>query len=97
MTSNSGNMSKCQNLACLTPIAWIWKMKQTESNIVRGSECRRFRAVATFCHGFADGVGGPMFELRHYAWKRGRRRDATGAGLENRETAHQAGAGLDRS
>lgn len=73
-------------------------MKRMDSSMVRGSEGRRFRAVATFCQGFADGIGSPMFELRQYAWKRGRRCDATEADLKVEKRPHiKAGASLDRS
>jgi len=52
-------------------------VKRTDSNTVRGSEGRRFRAVATFCQGVAGGIGSPMLELRQYAWQRGYRCEAT--------------------
>ena len=52
-------------------------MKRTGRNAVRGSEGRRFRALAAFCQGFAEGIGSPMFELKRYAWNRGYRCDVT--------------------
>ena len=72
-------------------------MKRMDSSMVRESGGRRFLALTTFCQGFADGIGSPMFELKQYAWKRGRRCEATEAHLRIERPHVRAGASLDRS
>ena len=52
-------------------------VKRTDSHAIRKTEGHRFRALAAFCQGFADGIGSPMFELRRSAWKQGYRCEAT--------------------
>lgn len=54
--------------------------KRLDGNAVRRTGGRRFRVLAAFCQGFADGIGSPMFELKRYAWKRGYRCGATRLG-----------------
>ena len=84
-------------------------MKRTGSNAVRETKGRRFRALAAFCQGFADGIRSPMFELKRSAWKRGYRCEATrvdsrierpltSAGASNRSRTFQfrRSGGLDR-
>lgn len=66
-------------------------MKRTDSNTVRGSEARRFRALAVFCRGVTDGIGSPMFELKQYAWKRGYRYEA--AKVDSRIENHSSNRG----
>ena len=72
----------------------VKRRSQTDSNTVRGSESRRFRALAVFCQGVVGGIGSPMFELKQYAWKRGYRCEMAkiDSGIEDDHSSNRAQA-----